>query len=548
MAFRVLNKNNKAYDLKIQGARSMDKSNDIATITFQNYDDDTKITYNTANIGIRDPFGDNTHDGSGMLIFRTNLDGSNLKNRMQINHLGQTSINTSNTQGMLLVDGDVYVNSNIHTVGLDVQNISNSVTNNLLIYNDTIFKGNLNSSNFYNSNITILGGYTVQNGTMITCNDVYMYGGMSNYNNANFSSNVNIKSNLTVSNDLSVFGNIKTNTFSNFGNTNLNCNVNIGSNLLVYGSSIFYNACSNLADTQFSSNIFVNKSIYTNTSISNLGSMFVNSNAEIKQNLTVFNNFSNLAVSSLNSVKINDFLSNIGNVSISSNLTVIGNMSNIGNVTNLSTLSNLGNANFGGSIYVLGIQSNNNNLSVNSNLQVTGNYLSYGNITLSNTGNTILYTSNNNLGVNIVSPRANYEFYNGDILSKNLQKTTKTLNTLSNITITINWDTVPGTGQYYIVVETIQQVGNTTQNGVRFARYTLSTVSPAINSSQGAQSWGNTVPAGSLNVTSGTATTKTLPLTSTTNWTGAGTPVQHTFTVNILHYPTTTSLGTVYLS
>jgi hypothetical protein len=45
MLFKVTNRDNKTNTIYIQGAYSRNTSNDIAGITFQNYDEDTQNVY-----------------------------------------------------------------------------------------------------------------------------------------------------------------------------------------------------------------------------------------------------------------------------------------------------------------------------------------------------------------------------------------------------------------------------------------------------------------------------------------------------------------------
>jgi len=95
--FRVFDIDNKTNSIYIQGSRATDTSNDIASIIFQNYDNDTKQTYDMAGISIRDHFGDTSNNGLGDLILKTNQE-----ERLRITY-----------QGDVLIPGNLMVNGSL---------------------------------------------------------------------------------------------------------------------------------------------------------------------------------------------------------------------------------------------------------------------------------------------------------------------------------------------------------------------------------------------------------------------------------------------------
>lgn len=125
MISKVRDKDNKANIISVQGAFSRGTSNDITGINFQNYDDDSKQTYNIASITVRDAFGSAEANGIGELLFSTNTTGSNLSEKMRIKHNGQVCVG-----GM-----DSYSNALLSVYG------KTSIASNLNVYSDINFEG-----------------------------------------------------------------------------------------------------------------------------------------------------------------------------------------------------------------------------------------------------------------------------------------------------------------------------------------------------------------------------------------------------------------------
>jgi hypothetical protein len=115
MISKVRDKDNKANILCVQGAFSRGTSNDISGVIFQNYDDDSKKTYNIASVTARDAFGTDEINGIGELLFNTNTTGCNLTEKMRIKHNGQVCIagTESFSNALLSVYGTTSIASNL---------------------------------------------------------------------------------------------------------------------------------------------------------------------------------------------------------------------------------------------------------------------------------------------------------------------------------------------------------------------------------------------------------------------------------------------------
>lgn len=161
-------------------------------------------------------------------------------------------------------------------------------------------------------------------------------------------------------------------------------------------------------------------------------------------------------------------------------------------------------------------------------------------------------TPTGNVAVNTLVPKERLEVV-GNVLATNVQKITKTTNSLSNLDIQLNWHSAYGSNQYFIVLETYQEVANGVQQGVRYQRHTIRTFnagnssSPSIQTQQTAQVWGNTTPTGSLGIVGVYTSPSNLVIRSTTNWNTTG-ELHHSFCLNTVLVPDTSNLGQVWLS
>jgi len=127
--FRVLSPDFKDNTVFIQGARSKDADDNIASLVFQNYDDDTKLTYNMASIAMRDSFGTSNDNGFGDLLFLTSSN-----ERMRVKYNGNIGIGTSNPICSLDVNGMIRASSITLSGGLTpMDNVLSTSSFNLTI-------------------------------------------------------------------------------------------------------------------------------------------------------------------------------------------------------------------------------------------------------------------------------------------------------------------------------------------------------------------------------------------------------------------------------
>lgn len=121
---KTLLKDNFDTEVVIQGARAQNSNEDVASVVFQNYDNDTSNIYKMAEIAMRDNYGSSNPNGIGNLYFRTNADGGcNVTDRMVILHNGFVGINNRTPQELLHVTGNASISSNIFTSNIFASNI-----------------------------------------------------------------------------------------------------------------------------------------------------------------------------------------------------------------------------------------------------------------------------------------------------------------------------------------------------------------------------------------------------------------------------------------
>lgn len=172
MLFKVTNKDNKGNSLFIQGSYSRNTSNDVSSITFQNYDDDSKQTHNIARIAARDAFGNSNLNGYGDLLFMTSgVEGVSLQEKMRIKSTGQVCIGSSNStssNAILSVNGDVYIASNI-TANSIILSSNVTISNDLFVVKNTTVDGNLTTSSnlIVDQNADISGTATIGNNVTV---------------------------------------------------------------------------------------------------------------------------------------------------------------------------------------------------------------------------------------------------------------------------------------------------------------------------------------------------------------------------------------------
>lgn len=228
MLFKVTNKDNKGNSLFIQGSYSRNTSNDVSSITFQNYDDDSKQTHNIARIAARDAFGSSNLNGYGDLLFMTTgLQGGNLQEKMRIKSTGQVCIgssNPTNSNDTLFVNGNIGVSSSI-TISSNA-----TVSNDLYVVKNTNVDGNVTaSSNLYvHQNADVSGTANVGNsmtirGTLSILPTAPQAFGFQTFQasqtfqafepfeqtfNSNQFTNIDVTSNLSLCSNLTVLGSV----------------------------------------------------------------------------------------------------------------------------------------------------------------------------------------------------------------------------------------------------------------------------------------------------------------------------------------------------
>lgn len=290
MLFKVTDKNNKGNSLFIQGSYSRSTSNDVSSITFQNYDDDTKSTYNIARIAARDAFGNADLNGYGDLLFLTSGAEGTLLEKMRIKSSGSVCINTSNSitsNSILSVNGNVTVSSNITTQDFIVSSNA-TISNDLYVIGDTTINGSVTATSnlsIYND-LDIFGTTRARNSMIINGGLVIKLNSQSTSNNQQTS---NISSEVTLSNDLRILedGIIQ-------GTLDVNSNVTFCNNLTVLGSVSFRSNLNIQGHTIFTS-FDVSNDIIVNGNTTIQSALIVNSNAIIGKDSILVGNVTTMS-------------------------------------------------------------------------------------------------------------------------------------------------------------------------------------------------------------------------------------------------------------
>ena len=146
--FRLLDKNDKENVIRIQGVQ---RSNAVvASIMFQNYDRDTSNTYNMAAISCYDYAADETNNGMGDIILRTNPNGgSNVIERLRVHHDGTVTIGSNvSYNAKLNVDGDIAANG---------VSLSREVKANVITTYSNLSSSSINTTNLGLSKLILSG-------------------------------------------------------------------------------------------------------------------------------------------------------------------------------------------------------------------------------------------------------------------------------------------------------------------------------------------------------------------------------------------------------
>jgi hypothetical protein len=223
--------------IKIIGSFAHSTSNDISGISLQNTDGDTKITYDLAEICVRDAFGNITENGYGDFLIKTKAGMSNpMTEALRIKYNQYVGIGTTLPEEKLSIsDGNILVTGS-NNVGFITKNSNVSLG---------LFNYGSNQGLFYNSNLTI-GKYSgdILNPSLITSNIVIKNNGdIDIYGLTTFNSNVIIKGQVT---------------FDNFNLTNIE---DIDSDLTVTGDIDIYKSLNVKSNISFNKNL----SFYTNS-------------------------------------------------------------------------------------------------------------------------------------------------------------------------------------------------------------------------------------------------------------------------------------------
>lgn len=365
--------------------------------------------------------------------------------------------------------------------------------------------------------------------TATFCNDVDVNGTLSVAKNSTFESNVTILGQLTVSNVTYITSNItiyeSETVHSNLTvNTNatVNCNLQVNSNSHLYGGVYLYNNIFTLSNFG---------STFIATSNNNLGVSTSNPNYTLDINGSLWAaGYCNLLVDSYTSASASNAptavaLSNVYGVAVSASNNAFGTW----------TLSN-------DKIYITGSNVGIGTSNASETLSVQGT------VSLSNYGKVVLYTSNNQLGIGRSNPRAHLDITGGDVLAKNLQKITKTADNSSNLSLTLSWDNgYSASNQYFIVADAIQQISNGTDAGFRTQRISIGISNQTLSYVKAADAYGTVAAYSSLGISVASSTSNSVTLQSLTNWVTTG-DLQHTFTIDVLHYPVTNNIGNLWMS
>lgn len=268
MLFKVTNKDNRGNAIFIQGAYSKGTSNDIAAMTFQNYDEDTKKVYNIAGLSARDAFGTSDSNGEGELLFWTNTDGSNMTEKMRLKSTGQFCIGNSNAAtefallsvyGNTVVTSNLYVSNNTDLNGYLVVASNITLCNNLSVLNDTQLRGGLilSSNATFCNTLNALANVIVSS-NLFCSNNTVLLGNLSTYSNVTFCNSLYVGRTTEINGQLTVTSNA---TFSNdittFGSLAVSSNVVVGGDQLNIGNITTFKSITANSNMTASNDLFI---------------------------------------------------------------------------------------------------------------------------------------------------------------------------------------------------------------------------------------------------------------------------------------------------
>lgn len=246
-----------------------------------------------------------------------------------------------------------------------------------------------------------------------------------------------------------------------------------------------------------------------------------------------------------------------GALTVEGNLTVAGQLA-VSNVTYIysnvyiySSETVQSNLTVSGSVGISNVATFSSNVTIIGNTQAKGiatfsNLLRMG----SNNGSIELSTSNSLLGINLagMAPRANLDISNGNILSRNIQRLSKSADNSNPLSITINWDNgYSNANLYYIVADVYQTIANGTDAGFRTQRIGVGVSNSAIAWTKAIEVFGSSNAYTTLGLVASASTSNSITLQSSTTWTAAG-DYAHGMNVDVVHFPYTANIGNLFLS
>ncbi len=222
-----------------------------------------------------------------------------------------------------------------------------------------------------------------------------------------------------------------------------------------------------------------------------------------------------------------------------SNVTIMGQL-NVSNVTYITS-----------NVFIYSTETIQDNLGVTEDLHV-GGIATFSNLVRlgSNNGYIEMSQSNNLLGINLtgVAPRADLDISNGNILSRNIQRLSKSSDNSNPIDLTINWDNAfSNANTYHIVADVYQTIANGDEAGFRNQRIGVGVSNNNISWVKNIEVFGSSNAYTSLDLSVSGSTNKSVTLQSSTNWTAPG-DYTHGVNIDIVHFPYSSNIGNLYLS
>ena len=363
--FKTIFKDNANNNIIVQGARSKNVSSNIATLLFQNFDDDVDTVFNMGSIGVRDHFGNSACNGYGDLVFETGM-GEDVTNTGNGNENGngngnggvksRKAVNTLYERARLTYDGRLGIGTTtpqhpLHVEGTaqctHIETASLSVTDSVILQSLTVNHGThlqgdvlvggtfvapIAASNVYGV-LDVIHGGTGTDGSGLSSGHLLIGHGSQSITTASgliwnedlHSMNItghlvthdatiggllNALSNLVVSKDASVLGTLNANRM------NL-CNLTVTQSVDVGGAMSITGALHTL------SNLVVNKDASVGGSLGVSSDTTLSGVLNVARTLTAMSNVSAQSLSVTNDLSVQGALTVIGAMNLT-NLNVPG--------------------------------------------------------------------------------------------------------------------------------------------------------------------------------------------------------------------------------